>query len=53
MEEDFVYDGVTMKCLNPEAIPIFKKNLAKLILKLSKIDIDEEASETNFSHYED
>lgn len=49
MEEDFVYDGVTMKCLNPEAIPIFKKNLAKLILKLSKIDIDEEDSDEESS----
>jgi hypothetical protein len=36
MEEklEFKFDGVTMKCLNPEAIPIFKKNLAKLIVKL-------------------
>lgn len=36
MEEElkFEFDGVTMECLNPEAFPIFKKNLAKLLVEL-------------------
>lgn len=37
---EFKNGNITMKCLNPEALPSLKKNYAKLIIKLAQKEID-------------
>lgn len=39
---EFKCDGVTIRCVNPEALPAAKNNLAKLIIKLAQNKIERE-----------
>lgn len=42
---EFKYEGITVRCVNPEVLSIAKNKLAKLIIEMAQYKINKENKE--------